>query len=309
MNENQIAFFLTVADCGSFTKTAELHFVTQPVVSKQIIALENELGFPLFLRTPKGAALTSSGKIMQKFFLESQKSYNAAICESKKMWSSENQSLHIAIMENDCTDTIDQCITELRQVFCNANIVVHKRVGSVWPSEIIEGKYDIAITHYFDIFSSPSFKTILIQRDPEYIAYHVNHPLSQVQNLNLSDFSSDTFFLPFSSDVASLIMNHFQKLCGSYGLKELPFVLLMPNIGPVHQYIKDGRGVAICRKFSNYPEEEGFKSIKLNSELKIVMVWRSENTNPLIQELNALVSSALKLQSKIPETSEVIVGD
>ena len=49
MNTIQLECFLMVADCLNFTKAAESLKITQPAVSHQIRALEDELGVKLFI--------------------------------------------------------------------------------------------------------------------------------------------------------------------------------------------------------------------------------------------------------------------
>jgi len=61
----QLRTFLTVAEVGHLTRAAEKLFTSQPAVSTQIRALEEELGVRLFERTPKGMTLTSAGVALQ----------------------------------------------------------------------------------------------------------------------------------------------------------------------------------------------------------------------------------------------------
>lgn len=57
----QLRSFAAVADAGHLTRAAERLHVSQPAVSAQIRALEDELGVPLFERGPTGMALTAAG--------------------------------------------------------------------------------------------------------------------------------------------------------------------------------------------------------------------------------------------------------
>lgn len=58
----QLKTFVAVAEEGNLTRAAERVFASQPAVSAHIKALEEELGLPLFVRTPRGMQLTDIGK-------------------------------------------------------------------------------------------------------------------------------------------------------------------------------------------------------------------------------------------------------
>ena len=60
----QLRAFVTVAKLGHLTRAAEVLHVTQPAVTAQIKALEEELGITLFDRRPGRIMLTKAGEVM-----------------------------------------------------------------------------------------------------------------------------------------------------------------------------------------------------------------------------------------------------
>src|SRR5258708_7722188 len=58
----QLRSFATIAETGQLTRAAEKLHVSQPALSAQLKALEEELEFTLFERTPNGMVLTAAGK-------------------------------------------------------------------------------------------------------------------------------------------------------------------------------------------------------------------------------------------------------
>ncbi len=58
----QLRSFAAIAETGQLTRAAEKLHVSQPAVSAQLKALEEELEFALFERTPNGMVLTAAGK-------------------------------------------------------------------------------------------------------------------------------------------------------------------------------------------------------------------------------------------------------
>lgn len=58
--------FLAIAEEGSITRAAELLHITQPALSRQLVALETELGCELFHRGKKRMELTDEGLLLQR---------------------------------------------------------------------------------------------------------------------------------------------------------------------------------------------------------------------------------------------------
>ena len=58
----QMAYWLAIVEEGSFTRAAARMHVSQPSLSQQVRALEEELGGELLERLPRSVRLTSAGK-------------------------------------------------------------------------------------------------------------------------------------------------------------------------------------------------------------------------------------------------------
>jgi LysR family transcriptional repressor of citA len=90
MDIENLRTFCVVADHKSFIKAAEILNVTQSGISRRIQSLENELGVPLFVRTPQSVALTKKGQSflpyaerMVQIYQEGQKTILDSINEEK----------------------------------------------------------------------------------------------------------------------------------------------------------------------------------------------------------------------------------
>ncbi len=67
MDFDQLETFLEVARNLSFSRAAEKRFRTQPAISAQIRALEEEVGARLLDRSGGKVSLTAAGKVFQKY--------------------------------------------------------------------------------------------------------------------------------------------------------------------------------------------------------------------------------------------------
>src|SRR4051812_18817172 len=64
MNLEQLRSFMAVVESGTFTRASELLHLAQPSLSRQIAALEKDLGAQLFRRDRSGSEVTEAGQTL-----------------------------------------------------------------------------------------------------------------------------------------------------------------------------------------------------------------------------------------------------
>ncbi len=92
MLNGQLETFIKTAESGSFTKAAELLFLTPTAVMKQINALEKQISVTLFERTNHGLRLTKAGESFlqdARYLLEYSE---RAVVKAQKIDEGENRS-------------------------------------------------------------------------------------------------------------------------------------------------------------------------------------------------------------------------
>ena len=95
MTNKQIEMILAVSESLNFTKAADALYVSQPTLTYQIKAAEDELRFRIFDRSQKNVSLTPSGKAFVESLRRIYTEYNQAVEQAQNY--SENYSEDIVI--------------------------------------------------------------------------------------------------------------------------------------------------------------------------------------------------------------------
>jgi DNA-binding transcriptional LysR family regulator len=99
MNFSQIKCFLAAAEYLSFTRAADRLYLSQPVLSRQIAAMEDELGMELFTREKKAIKLTPAGEILAQGMKRLAKEYQSLVEKANAVHRGFAGSLNIGMVE------------------------------------------------------------------------------------------------------------------------------------------------------------------------------------------------------------------
>ena len=98
MNTKQIDYCIELAHTLNFGRAAENMFVSQPTFSYQIRLLEEEIGFEIFERSGKGAALTPAGEQFVQTLTGIREQLKRAIEQGQNFSAKYKDSISICMM-------------------------------------------------------------------------------------------------------------------------------------------------------------------------------------------------------------------
>lgn len=284
MTGTQIKYFMTLAECGSFTGTADMYFISQPVISKQIAALENELGLELFTRSSRKAMLTSAGIMLYDFFKDSAVKFDGVLLDAKAVQDAELGHIRIGITERLTVPGVSEGLLHIQKRYPAANIQMEQRPLPFWPHEIRDGLFDVAIT---DFIGTEDFKELKFHRllyDKEYLMYSKSHPLSGKPHQCMRDFKDDTFYFLMSGSSSTFPIYRFEQLCKRNNIDRIPRYLFSPNIEDIDNYVMECRGVSIRKSPKSIEETKHFEYLDIGSSIMVGIAWRSQCVNPIVRE-------------------------
>lgn len=98
MTTKQIDYCIELAHTLNFSRAADTMFVSQPTFSYQIRLLEEEIGFTIFERSGKGAALTPAGAQFVTFLTGMREDLKRAIEQGQNFSAKYQDSISISLM-------------------------------------------------------------------------------------------------------------------------------------------------------------------------------------------------------------------
>ena len=98
MTTKQIDYCIELAHTLNFSRAADNLFVSQPTFSYQIRLLEDEVGFAVFERSGKGAALTPAGAQFVSFLAGMREDLKRAIEQGQNFSAKYRDSISISLM-------------------------------------------------------------------------------------------------------------------------------------------------------------------------------------------------------------------
>lgn len=85
LTETNLRCFLSLAVTLNFTRTAKELYMSQQAVSQHISRLEEDLGFPLFVRTRRSVSMTKGGRQMFEFWSKTSREFSLLreLCQTR----------------------------------------------------------------------------------------------------------------------------------------------------------------------------------------------------------------------------------
>jgi DNA-binding transcriptional LysR family regulator len=194
MDFDQLETFLEVARHASFSRAAERRFRTQPAISSQIRALEEEVGAKLFDRSGGKVALTGAGKIFQQYAeqtLESRKTMMVTVAEMERVPRGE---IVVGANEGTCLHILPEVFAEFRKLYPEVGVQISRLERAKILESIIDNSVD------FGVVSTPvddkRLTVVTIHRDELVIIVPPNHSLSGVKKASIADVAHFPLLLP-----------------------------------------------------------------------------------------------------------------
>lgn len=300
MNINGLKYFVTVAECGSFSKAAELLYIIQPALSRHIQRLEEELGAPLLNRSRKdGVTLTELGTSC----LQDAKqiiTFSARIL-SKAEACTDGKAGTVIIGYNGMEAPALSSLTDyMRKQYPNINVLLHHESIGDLPPCLLDGTVDIAFMHQGpDYQHGDSLQFLPLWNSRIKLLVPKQHPFSKRHSVRAEELK-DEAIVGWPRSMFPEFYDAFHQLCQRHGFS--PNTICEEETYAVFSYIGAGDGIGYTLSGTEHmftPHSLCTVDIELEDgsympNWPLSLAWNKTNSNPCIPPVLDIAARYLK---------------
>jgi len=242
MELRQLSYFLAAAHTQNFRKAAELCFVTQPALSRQIALLEKELGVALFKREKQRVWLTPAGQALTEYAKQATELLQQGQQELVRWQQGQSGIVHIGCNPSLAAAVLPFLLASFRQQFPDIHLTVHVHRSDEVIALVEQKVVDLGFIYDPAIHSDVVIIKELF-RQPLQLLVPPHHPLAQcaLENLTLARIVSEPLIF---LDEEARLRKVLDRLFLQRGIDVQP-VIEIASVEALKELVKLGSGVTL----------------------------------------------------------------
>lgn len=294
MNTKQVEYILELAKTLNFNHAAENLNISQPTMTYQIKAVEEEIGFNLFIRSGKGVTLTPAGEQFIITLTTLKNVLTRSIQQGRENNSKYQDNIKFVIPSRSYINFLPEALKIFENDFPSTNISLSfDYTGSL--DSFLKGQEDLTVDLKNDVKRYHNVKTHHIYDSHFYIVVTKDNPLSNKTLINAKDLEGYTFQVGANVPLPMLSLQNkiIKQLGASFNIcNDFDTALVK---------IAAGQGIAIAPGFLN-DHTDKFAWIRLDTDdsLSCVLCSHSSDNRPSLLAFIQLLQNFYKDHPDFP---------
>ncbi len=192
MNLTQFRYFAAVAQNMSFSKAADLLFISQSALSKAIRSLETELKTDLFIRSGKKLALTRSGEVLLPYAIEMVQHFDRSCQQVMHQLGLSNEKLVIGIPPTAGFIFFHLVIQRFREAYPDTELVIEEGASKSVVKQLMAMQQDLGVV-IEPCLNDRLIKYPVVQSEAVAVVPKT-HPLANRGTIDLAELKDEQFF-------------------------------------------------------------------------------------------------------------------
>lgn len=273
-----LRYFVAVAEDLHFTRAAERLFVSQPALSKQVRALEQQLRTPLFDRDRRTVRLTAAGAALLPHARQLLRGWSAA---EEALAQSTQRTLTIGMSTGPGRGLLPAVRARLGTEHPAARLDF-RQIG--W-GDATGGLADRSVDAAFVWLPLPDpqpYASLLVAREPRLVALPAGHPLADGVEVRMADLLDEPFLaLPASAGP----LRDFWLAVEERDGHPVRIAAEITDTEETYESITSGLGVCLLAAGNASIFERGgvvMRTVVDVGPAELVLAWRRDDANPLL---------------------------
>jgi DNA-binding transcriptional LysR family regulator len=289
MDFRQLSYFRAVASELHFKKAAQKLFIAQPALSRQIKALETELGVLLLERDRRNVSLTPAGAYLLGASGPLLAELGDIAHRVRLVAEGLEGELRIGYT-GSCVNTIlPRILPELNKHFPRIQTYLSEMTSALQLEALKGGSLDIGFLRNPPPY--PLMDTQAVWKEPFYLVLPMDHPLTPKRFKSLLQVSGERFILPPRHD-GELYHEHILGICAEAGLR--PLVAHESTHGhTIVKLVENGLGISILPETFRrlYRDTVKFLPLPTQRQAELTAVWMRNSQNAALGRLVGIIRS------------------
>ena len=194
MELRQIRSFLSIAETLHFGRTSEMIHLSQPALSLQIRALEDEIGVRLFERNRRKTSLTAAGVAFREEATQALLGLDQAVHKAKLAANGKLGILRIGFISTAGNEIVPTIVRQFRER--NADVEFSLRnILTIDQIQMLEaGSLDIGFLR-LPIPAHSGLEVVTVHREPFVLVVPSSHKLAKRKRIRLREASGEDFVM------------------------------------------------------------------------------------------------------------------
>ena len=193
MELRHLRYFVVVAEELHFRRAAERLHMSQPPLSQQIRALEEEVGATLLLRNQRRVELTAAGVAFLERAREILEAVEDAARQARRVQRGEVGRLAVGFVGSAMYSFVPELLRAFREQAPDIALRLHELGTTEQLRQLDDGRLDVGFLRTPGRRPGLSFETVL--EEPVVVAMPDVHPLAQRSLVRLSDLVGESLVL------------------------------------------------------------------------------------------------------------------
>lgn len=277
-----LRYFAAVAQELHFTRAAELLFVSQPALSKQVRMLEREVGAALFERGPREVRLTEVGEALLPHALRILDQWDAAQQAMAAAKDTLQSRLVVGMSTSPGRRGMLPAIRSRFSADCPQAQLALRQVDWTDPSAgLADGSCDVAFV-WLPQPAAESLRWLVLAEEPRLVALPETHPLASGETVDFGDLLDEPFLALPSS--AGALRDYWLADGERNGAPPL-IGTVVNGIDETYEALVAGQGVCLLAA-GNAPllTRDGVVTLRVRglSPSRFALAWRADDSRPLV---------------------------